>query len=69
MGSQYGATERALDAHLAGKSYRETVSLLWGVEAVADWHPDDALHSRVRRRVASARALMKGGDRKRLPKA
>lgn len=69
MGSQYGATERALGAHLAGKSYSETTALLWGVEAVADWHPDDALHSRVRRRVASARALMKGGDRKRLPKA
>lgn len=68
-GSRYGEMARALDAHLAGKSYRETAALLWGAEAVADWHPDDALRSRVRRRVASARALMKGGYRELLPKA
>ena len=48
-----------LEAHLAGKSYRDIAALLWSAEAAADWHPDDAL----RRRAASAKALMKGGYR------
>ena len=60
---------RALDAHLAGKSHRETAALVWGTEAVADWHPDDALRSWVRRRFAGAKALMKGSYRERLPNA
>ena len=50
---------RVLEAHLAGKSYRDIAALLWSAEAAADWHPDDAL----RRRAASAKALMKGGCR------
>lgn len=60
---------RALDAHLSGKSHREIVALLWGAEAVADWHSDDAHRSRVRRRLAGAKVLMKGGYRERLPNA
>ena len=56
-----------LEAHLAGKSYRDIAALLWSAEAAADWHPDDALRSRLRRRLAGARALMKGGYRERLP--
>ena len=58
---------RALDARLAGKSYREIATLLWGADRVADWHPDDAVRARARRRVAHAMALMKGGYRKLMP--
>ena len=41
--------------------YREIAALPWSADAVADRHPDDALRSRVHRRVAGARALMKCG--------
>ena len=62
-GGRYGEKERALDARLAGKSDCEISAPPWGAEAVADWHPDDALRSR----VASATAFMKGADPKLLP--
>ena len=55
---------RELNAYLGGKSYHAIAALLWGAGAVADWHPDDAL----RRRIASAKALMKSGYSK-LPSA
>ena len=58
----------ALEARLAGRSHREIAALLWGADAVADWHPDDAVRSRVRRRLDAAKALMNGGYRALLPK-
>ena len=39
---------------------------MWGTEAVADSHADDALRSCVRGRLAGAKVLMKGSCRERL---
>ena len=57
-------TLQALDATLAGASLRETAEGLFGVEAVADWHADGGLRSKVRRLVRRGDALMRGGYRR-----
>ena len=51
-----------LDARLAGKSWRETATGLYGAERVAeDWSAESWMRSRVRRRGKKARLLMEGG--------
>ncbi|WP_197346498.1 DUF2285 domain-containing protein [Ralstonia pseudosolanacearum] len=57
-------TLQALDATLAGASLREVAEGLYGVDAVADWHTDGGLRSKVRRLVRRGDALMRGGYRR-----
>ncbi len=56
-------TLQALDATLAGASLRDVGEGLFGADAVADWHSDGGLRSKVRRLVRRGDALMRGGYR------
>jgi len=58
-------TLRVADALHAGASYREIAAALFGAERVRrEWRaPSDFLLSRVRRRVAEAKAMIAGGYR------
>ena len=57
-------TLQALDAVLAGASLRQVAEGLFGADAVADWHADGGLRSKVRRLVQRGDALMRGGYRR-----
>ena len=57
-------TLQALDATLAGASFREAAEGLFGVDAAADWYADGGLRSKVRRLVRRGNALMRGGYRR-----
>lgn len=57
-------TLQALDAIQAGASLREVGERLFGADAMAGWHPDGCLRSRVRRLVRRGRSLMYGGYRR-----
>ncbi len=57
-------TLQALDAVLAGASFRQVAEGLFGADAVADWHADGGLRSKVRRLVQRGDALMRGGYRR-----
>jgi hypothetical protein len=51
----------ALDAHLAGASYRETAEAVFGPKTVKErWSCDSTLKERVRYLVRKARDLMNG---------
>lgn len=58
-------TLQALDATMAGATYREIAQAMIGADTVAtSWHPDSALRSRVRRLVRRGKTLMRGGYRR-----
>ncbi|MCY1280152.1 DUF2285 domain-containing protein [Pseudomonas aeruginosa] len=57
-------TLQALDATLAGASLREVGEGLFGADAIADWHSDSGLRSKVRRLVRRGDTLMRGGYRR-----
>lgn len=57
-------TLQALDAVLAGAPLRQVAEGLFGADAVADWHADGGLRSKVRRLVQRGDALMRGGYRR-----
>ena len=42
---------------------REIAADLFGAEAVMDWHPDEGLRAKTRRRIDKAVALRDGGYR------
>ena len=49
-----------LEADQQERTWREIAVLLWGAERVAeDWWPDGWMRSRVKRRLANARAMLK----------
>ena len=56
-------TLQALDATLAGASLHDVGEGLFGADAVADWHSDGGLRSKVRRLVRRGDSLMRGGYR------
>ena len=50
-----------LEADQNGLSWREIAERLWGAERVAeDWWEDGWMRARIRRRLAKARAMLKG---------
>ncbi|GKT19051.1 DUF2285 domain-containing protein [Acidovorax sp. SUPP2522] len=58
-------TLQALDAILAGASFREAAEGVYGADAVAmGWHADGELRARVRRLVRRGQNLMRGGYRR-----
>ena len=49
-----------LEADQQGRTHRQIAELLWGAERVAEeWWPDSWMHSRIKRRLAKARATLK----------
>jgi len=52
-----------LDGLLAARSVREIAADLFGPEAVEDWHPDNGVRAKTRRRIDKAVALRDGGYR------
>ena len=49
-----------LEADQQGRTWRQIADLLWGEKRVADeWWPGGWMHSRVKRRLANAPALLK----------